>query len=197
MNKFSRIFDKYSEWMWMVPSNLTNLTPWCRQHKHSHWNSLGYWFIPHLTIVESNYLLPFNPEMKLAIRVFPCNIFVTLNDFTDHNFNMEIRVGEDGQYLGNNKICLELIDFRDSVVANITCLQALFGDWISINKSSSNTRAENLYFQEVHVFGSKFIKMISSYCSTRTLYKKNISGTWLTITIFSLTIINQKLDVVL
>ena len=62
---------------------------------------------------------------------------------------MEIRVGEDGAYLENNRICLGQIDLRATGAANITCLQTLFGDWISVEKSSSL-----LSLGEVRVFGS-------------------------------------------
>ena len=79
-------------------------------------------------------------------------IFILWGDviFTDYKSNLSIRVGEDGNELGNNKICREQIDFRSSDVANITCSQALFGDWISIH-----TYQDHLFLCEIRVFRSK------------------------------------------
>ena len=69
---------------------------------------------------------------------------------------MEIRVGEDGKELGNNQICFEHIDFMNSNLANITCLRALFGDWIRINKSAPNVLYHKLVFNEIRVFEGKY-----------------------------------------
>ena len=65
---------------------------------------------------------------------------------TGQNYNFDIRVGEHEE-LGNNGICFAHFNFRYSGAAN---------DWISINKSSSNTLDDNLIFQEVRVFCSKY-----------------------------------------
>ena len=86
--------------------------------------------------------------------------FVSFLDMTfiDFNFNLEIRVGEDGNELGNNKICLGDIEFIGSKAANLTCLQAVFGDWVSINKSAPSNSYHSLVFDEVHVFDGKYIR---------------------------------------
>ena len=70
-----------------------------------------------------------------------------------YNFNLEIRVGGECEHLGNGKIC-----FTASDGANSTCLQAVFGDWISINKSTpdSSNNDYDLILCEIHVFGSKY-----------------------------------------
>ena len=86
--------------------------------------------------------------------------FVSFLDMTfiDFNFNLEIRVWEDGIELGNNKICLGDIELIGSKAANLTCLQAVFGDWVSINKSAPSNSYHSLVFDEVHVFDGKYIR---------------------------------------
>ena len=76
--------------------------------------------------------------------------------FPGSRFNLEIRVGIDGEVLGNNQICFEEVDLTDIGVGNIMCLQALFGDWISINRTIFDSALENLIFGEIRVFGSKY-----------------------------------------
>ena len=55
----------------------------------------------------------------------------------------------------NIKICSREIDFTASGVANITCPQPLFGDWVGINKTTFFDRYEHLILAEVRVFGGK------------------------------------------
>ena len=69
---------------------------------------------------------------------------------------LEIRVGQDGERLGNNQICAEELDLTVSGAANIACLRPLFGDWISVNKSSTLHEYYHLVLAEVRVFGGKY-----------------------------------------
>ena len=71
--------------------------------------------------------------------------------FTGYSYNFEIRVGEDEDF-GNNPICFKQITQLDSRSNNFTCSPVLFGDWISINKSSNDPADENLVLREVRVF---------------------------------------------
>ena len=68
---------------------------------------------------------------------------------------LEIRVGEDEVDLSNNQICYEEIDLRVSGAADISCLQALFGDWISITMSPVNSAFPSMAFDEVRAFGNE------------------------------------------
>ena len=78
------------------------------------------------------------------VNVMVCN-------FTDYMVNFEIRVGEDGTEIGNNKICSKQIEKTSS--ANFTCSPVLLGDWVSINKSSTHSEnLERLVLNEVRVF---------------------------------------------
>ena len=86
---------------------------------------------------------------------------------TAFNHDLAIRIGKDGDDLGNNKVCLEQIDFTASHVASVTCLQELFGDWISINRTSSNT--EYIFLCEVRIFG--FDSKYSDIALNRSLHK--------------------------
>ena len=113
-------------------------------------------------IIESNQLDPLKYSTKsskwiyLHARKYHGVYIVTRYNLTAYNFNLEIRVGRAGEELGKNKICAVHHDFRGSNVANITCLQPLFGDWISINKSSSNIDYYQLVLVEISVFDSKY-----------------------------------------
>ena len=75
--------------------------------------------------------------------------------FTVCNFNLAIRVGEDGKEIENNAICAEQIDLTASGAAIVKCLQIQIGDLISIIKSSSNVRKDYLVLEEVRVLGSE------------------------------------------
>ena len=72
-------------------------------------------------------------------------------DFTGLGYNLEIRVGEDGERVGSNKICAKHIELMKNDFANFTCSSAIFGDVISINKSSTNVDY-HLSLVEVRVF---------------------------------------------
>ena len=81
-----------------------------------------------------------------------------------YNFNLEIRVGEDGEKLGNNQICAKQLDLTASGAANITCLQPLFGDCVNISKSSipSSNGDEALILGEVRIFGGEYNKVFTT-----------------------------------
>ena len=81
---------------------------------------------------------------------------VCRHHFTVCNFNLTIRVGEDGEEIEKNAICADQIDLTASGAAIITCFQILFGDWISISKSSSNVPFDYMVLEEVRVFGSGY-----------------------------------------
>ena len=67
-------------------------------------------------------------------------------------YNFEIRVGQNEE-LGNNDVCHKQLDFMDSLQANITCPRELYGDWVSINSTDTESEDEILSFIEVRVFG--------------------------------------------
>ena len=67
-------------------------------------------------------------------------------------YNFEIRVGENKE-LGSNDVCHKQLDYMDSLQANITCSRELYGDWVSINSTDTESVAEILAFREVRVFG--------------------------------------------
>ena len=73
-------------------------------------------------------------------------------DFTGLGLNFEIRVGEDGVRIGNNKMCAKQVELMMDYSANFICSPALFGDFISINKSSTNGDDHHLGLVEVRVF---------------------------------------------
>ena len=67
-------------------------------------------------------------------------------------YNFEIRVGKSDE-LGNNDICHKQIDCMDSVQANITCSRELYGNWVSINSTLTESGVSRMAFTEVRVFG--------------------------------------------
>ena len=73
-------------------------------------------------------------------------------DFTGYGFSFEIRVGEDGERIGHNKICAKQVELMMDDSANFTCSPALLGDFISINKSLTNVDDYHLALVEVRVF---------------------------------------------
>ena len=73
--------------------------------------------------------------------------------FKAANFIFRIRV-EHGDDKGNNKLCFRQSTVMISASANFTCSPFLFGDWISIQKVSSNNGDDDrLWLREVRVFG--------------------------------------------
>ena len=77
--------------------------------------------------------------------------------------NFEIRVGIDGEELGNNSICYERLESMEAGMAEkFTCYEEIFGNWISINKTEATSRLRFLHFQEIRVFGelSKLIFVV-------------------------------------
>ena len=76
---------------------------------------------------------------------------------TDYMFNFEIRVGEDGAEISNNKLCFKHIGNISS--ANFTCSPDLYGNWVSINKSSTyHGTLERMVLYELRVF-SEYSKL--------------------------------------
>ena len=67
-------------------------------------------------------------------------------------YNFEIRVGESDEP-GNNDVCHKQQDFMHSLQANITCSREIYGDWVSINSTDTESVDEILAFLEVRVFG--------------------------------------------
>ena len=68
--------------------------------------------------------------------------------------NFEIRVGQDAVNIGNNPICYQQLDaMGNGVTSNFTCLRALYGSWVSVNKSDNEIGKEHLELHEVRVFG--------------------------------------------
>ena len=71
-------------------------------------------------------------------------------NFTAYSYNFEVRVGED-EDIGNNPICFKQVPQMNTMRNNFTCSPILFGDWVSINKSSVDPK-NNLQMREVRVF---------------------------------------------
>ena len=74
-------------------------------------------------------------------------------DFTEYTFNFEIRVGEDGDDIGNNEICHKQINKVRERFTTIICSTEIFGDWVSINKTSDVPDLEFLALYEIKVYG--------------------------------------------
>ena len=72
---------------------------------------------------------------------------------SEYAFNFEIRVGEDGNDIGKNEICHKQIVKVSTRVTSFTCPPTIFGDWVSVNKSSNDPDNELLLLYEVKVFG--------------------------------------------
>ena len=76
--------------------------------------------------------------------------------------NFEIRVGNDGEQIGNNAICYKQSEsVMPGVTRNFMCSSRIFGSWISINKSDTKQDMVHLQLREVRVYGSKYINMPS------------------------------------
>ena len=91
------------------------------------------------------------------------NITITLKYgriCTGYGFNYDVRVGENGEDIGNNEICARVYEEIVASSVNFTCPPALFGDWVSINKSSSNIdQYERLIIFEVQVFSKYSLQL--------------------------------------
>ena len=75
--------------------------------------------------------------------------------------NFEIRVGHEEQ-IGNNAICYNQSEsVMPGVTRNFICSSAIFGSWISINKSDTDEDMVHLHIREVRVYNSKYITMPS------------------------------------
>ena len=66
-------------------------------------------------------------------------------------YNFEIRVGESDE-IGNNEICHKQLDFMVPLQKNITCSRAIYGNWVSINKTDTELDIESLTLIEVRAF---------------------------------------------
>ena len=68
--------------------------------------------------------------------------------------NFEIRVGQNAVNLGNNPICSQQLEAMASgLTANFRCPRALYGSWVSVNKSDTESGMEFLELHELRVFG--------------------------------------------
>ena len=66
--------------------------------------------------------------------------------------NFEIRVGTDGDDFGNNPICYEQqSSVSQGVTETFQCSQKLYGNWVSVNKSSMD-EMDLLQLREVQVY---------------------------------------------
>ena len=91
--------------------------------------------------------------------------FIELNNFIIPRYipyagqrlrNFEIRVGNDGEEIGNNAICHKQLEAMElGATKSFTCSPEKFGSWISINKSDDDPEMVFLHFQEVRVYGGK------------------------------------------
>ena len=67
--------------------------------------------------------------------------------------NFEIRVGLDGTDLGNNAICYKQLESMvQGATVKFKCQEELYGSWVSVNKSSSDSGELNLQLLEVRVY---------------------------------------------
>ena len=95
--------------------------------------------------------------------------------YTDYGFNYDVRVGENGEDIGNNDICARVYEGIVSYTVNCTCSPALYGDWVSINKSSNYVNdCERLIFFEVRVF-SKYSLQLHTINTHHTLTATHIN----------------------
>ena len=71
--------------------------------------------------------------------------------------NFEIRVGQDALDIGRNAICHKQVHaVPDGATQTFRCMNALYGSWVSVNKT--DTEHENWYLElrELRVFTSKW-----------------------------------------
>ena len=78
--------------------------------------------------------------------------------------NFEIRVGNDGDDIGNNAVCFKQLEpMEPGVAKNFTCSSGFLGSWVSVNKSSNNRETNALHFREIRVYGGKYISISCNY----------------------------------
>ena len=140
-------------------------------------NEMLIWTDIHSSGSNWGTLIQFNLN---SYYVFPCEItrprcketrldhYICLTLVTFHEGfrlrNFEIRVGMDSDHLGNNAVCYKQIESMESgQVKKFTCNQELFGDWVSINKTETQSGWQHLHFREIDVFGSKCIYSSMSF----------------------------------
>ena len=69
--------------------------------------------------------------------------------------NFEIRVGNDGENIGNNAVCYkQFASMEAGITKNFTWIHKLFGSWISISKSTTKARMVHLHVREVRWNGN-------------------------------------------
>ena len=67
--------------------------------------------------------------------------------------NFGVRVGADSEDLGNKPICYEQqSSVLDGATRNFSCAKELYGNWVSVNKSSID-ETDVLQLREVRVYG--------------------------------------------
>ena len=69
--------------------------------------------------------------------------------------DFEIRVGKSSDF-GDNEICYKRSNYFDEYQVNVTCPHALYGDWVSINRTIAPGLNEYMALGEVRVFGRTY-----------------------------------------
>ena len=71
--------------------------------------------------------------------------------------NFEIRVGQDPLDIGRNAICYKQVQpVPDGATQDFRCVNALYGSWVSVNKSETERGFQFLQLRELRVFACKF-----------------------------------------
>ena len=67
--------------------------------------------------------------------------------------NFEIRMGLDSADLSNNAVCYkQLHSMLDGTTVKFNCREALYGSWVSLNKTDTADKAAYLQLKEVRVY---------------------------------------------
>ena len=70
--------------------------------------------------------------------------------------NFEIRVGQDSLHIGNNAICHKQVQpVPNWATQTFRCKNALYGSWVSVNKTDTEFEIWYLQLREVRVFTCK------------------------------------------
>ena len=96
----------------------------------------------------------FLPRMFQTFELFLLHLLWIVK-FPGHRLrNFEIRVGQGAFNLGNNRVCYQQLSSMESgLTANSTCWWEVYGSWVSVNKSDSESGMEFLQLREIRVFG--------------------------------------------
>ena len=97
-----------------------------------------------------------NTQVEFCVYLRECNIAA-------FNYNFEIRVGRDGVDIGQNQLCYKQVPLMAVGEASFPCLQNIFGEWISFNKSTTDSSPENLVIQEMHVFVGDALRITGDF----------------------------------